>query len=319
MEASRIMDETRILVIGAGVNGSACAAGLFNAGMDVSLLARGKRFEDLRTQGIVIEDPFKNKRTVTRVPVIDRLDPQDCYDFILVVIRKNQVAELLPVLAQNCSPNIVFMGNNLSGPESLVKILGKERVMLGAVYAAGRREGNLIRAIVSRSVAAPFGEVDGNITPRLERLTAIFRQAGFKAEASREIVDFQMTHAVGVALIARLAIRHGCDTRRLARSVDELKLYIQARREGLQVLRLLGHRVVPASEAIIANLPVFLQVAGLRALLGSKLGEVGLGWHCSQAPDEMEQLAGELATLVEQSGLPAPAIRKVLAIGTGKY
>jgi 2-dehydropantoate 2-reductase len=306
------MENARILVIGAGVNGSVCAAGLYNAGIDVTVLARGKRYEELQDEGIVIEDPFKNKRGVTKVPVINRLDPNDLYDYVLVVVRKNQVADLLPVLAQNRSPNIVFMGNNLSGPDEFTRILGKDRVMIGAVYAAGKRDGSLIRAMVVKSVAAPFGEVDGTITPRLKRLAGIFRRAGFKVETSTDIVDFQTTHAVGVALIAKLALKHGCDTYALARSADDLRLFIAARREAHRVLRALGRRIIPWSEAFIGIIPGFLQVAGLRALLDSKLGEVGLGWHCSQAPDEMRQLALELQALVDQAGLPVPAIRKLL-------
>ena len=309
------MDHARVLVIGAGVNGSACAAGLHNGGMDVTVLARGERYEQLREEGILIEDPFKHKRSLTRVPVINTLEPDDRYDYILVVIRKNQVADLLPVLAQNKSPNIVFMGNNLSGPDEFTRLLGRERVMMGAVYAAGKRDGNLIRAIISRSVAAPFGEIDGALTPRLKRLTGIFRQAGFKAEASTAIVDFQATHAAGVALIGRLTLKHGCDTYALARSGEDLRLFFKARAEAQQVLRTLGHRITPWSEAVLGKFPVFLQIAGMRTLLASKMGEVGLAWHCSQAPDEMQQLAQELEELVEKSGLPAPAIRKLLGPG----
>jgi 2-dehydropantoate 2-reductase len=306
------MDNARILVIGAGVNGSVCAASLCNAGIDVTVLVRGTRYDELRDDGIVIEDPFKNKRSVTKVPVINRLDPNDLYDYVLVVVRKNQVADLLPVLSQNRSPNIVFMGNNLSGPDEFTRILGQDRVMMGAVYAAGKREGSLIRAMVVKSVAAPFGEIDGTVTPRLKRLAGIFRRAGFKMETSTDILDFQTTHAVGVALIGKLTLKHGCDTSALARSEDDLRLFIDARREAHHVLRALGRRIIPWSEAVIGIIPGFLQVAGLRALLNSKLGEVGLGWHCSQAPDEMRQLAMELQTLVDQAGFPVPAIRKVL-------
>ena len=306
------MDNARILVIGAGVNGSVCAAGFYNAGIDVTVLTRGKRYEELRDEGIVIEDPFKHKRSVTKVPVINCLDPNDLYDYMLVVVRKNQVADLLTVLAQNRSPNIVFMGNNLSGPDEFTRILGKDRVMMGAVYAAGKRDGSLIRAITSKSIAAPFGEVDGTITPRLKRLAGIFRQAGFKVETSTDIVDSQTTHAVGVALIGKLTIKHGCNASALARSGDDLRLFIDGRREAHQVLRALGRRIIPWSEAAIGMIPGFLQVAGLRALLNSKLGEVGLAWHCSQAPDEIRQLGMELQALVDQAGIPVPAIRKVL-------
>jgi 2-dehydropantoate 2-reductase len=310
------MDKARILVIGAGVNGSAISAGLFRGGVDVTVLARGKRFEELSADGIVIENSFNQKRTVTRVPVIDRLSPEEFYDYVLVVVRKNQVADLLPLLAENCSPNIVFMGNNLTGPGEFVKALGKERVMMAGVYAAGKREGSLIRAIVIKSAASPFGEIDGRITPRLERLAEIFHQAGFRVDLSRNIVDYQMTHGVGVAIIIALVIKHGGDVRKLARATQDLKLYVTARREGQQVQRALGHQVLPRTEVVIAYIPGFLQVIGMRMLLNSKLGQVGLQYHISQAPDEMNRLVVELKELVNQAGLPVPAIRKVLGEAT---
>ena len=305
------MKNVRILIIGAGVNGSAIASCLYNADINVTVLARGKRYEQLRDEGIVIEDPFKSTRSVTRVPVIKSLDPQDCYDFILVIVRKNQALDLIPVLAQNKSPNIVFMGNNLSGPEEFIRILGKERIMMGAVYAAGKRDGSVIRAIVIKSIAAPFGEINGTITPRLKQLITILHEAGFKAKQSTNIVDCQTTHAVGVALIGRLVVKHGGDVKDLARSKDDLLLFIKARREAHQVLRVMG-RQIPWSEIVIGIIPSFVQVMGFRALLNSRLGEVGLAWHVSQAPDEIQQLDMELQALVDQAGLPVPAIRRVL-------
>jgi 2-dehydropantoate 2-reductase len=306
-------NRTRILVIGAGVNGSAIATHLFNAGLDARVLARGKRYEEIQTEGIIIENPFTHKRSNVRVPVINRLDPEDLYDFVLVVVRKNQVADLLPVLAQNKSPNIVFMGNNLSGPAEFAEIIDKQRIMLGTVIAGGKRDGNIIRAIVLTSLAStPFGEVDGTITPRLTRLIQTLRGAGIKAKASTEMIDHQMTHAVGVALIGKLTMKYNCDLKSLARSKEDLKLFVDARREAHQVLRALGHKIVPPSEDSVRTTPRFLQIAGMRWLLNSKLGEVGLAYHVSQAPDEVQQLVNELCALVDQAGLPVPAIRQIL-------
>ncbi len=305
-------DNARILVIGAGVNGSAVVTRLYNAGLDVKVLARGKRYEEIKDEGIIIENPFNHKRSITKVPVINCLDPEDIYDFILVVVRKNQVADLLPVLAQNKSPNIVFMGNNLSGPAEFGKIIDKQRIMLGTVVAGGKRDGDIIRAIVSTPLASPFGEMDGTITPRLKRLVTTLRDAGIKAKTSTEMIDNQMTHAVGVALIGKLTMKYNCDLSALARSKEDLKLLVDARREAHQVLRALGHKIIPPSEDAIRIIPSFLQIAGMRALLNSKLGEVGLAYHVSQAPDEMEKLATELRSLVDQAGLSVPAIRQIL-------
>jgi 2-dehydropantoate 2-reductase len=308
-------DNMRMLVIGAGVNGSAIIMHLCNAGLDAKILARGKRYEEIKDGGIIIENPFNQKRSVTRVPVIRSLDTEDIYDYILVVVRKNQVAELLPVLAQNGSPNIVFMGNNISGVDEYAKIIDRHRIMLGTVIAGGKRDGAIIRAIVLTKLAStPFGELDGTITPRLEQLVKTLRSAGIKAESSTVMVDHVITHAVGVALIGKLAMKYKCDLKALARSNVDLKLFVDARREAHQVLRAKGHKIVPASEDAIRIIPSFLQVAAMRMLLGSKLGEVGLAYHVSQAPDEVQQLANELNALVDQAGILTPAIKQILGV-----
>jgi 2-dehydropantoate 2-reductase len=302
----------RLLVIGAGVNGSILATNLFRAGKDVTVLARGHRLQALQTEGIVIENPFSGKRVITRLPVIGELAPGDRYDFIFVAVRKNQAIDLLPVLAKNCSPNIVFLGNNLLGPAEFIQALGAERVMMGSVYGAGRREGDLIRAISFKRVSAPFGEVDGSISPRLKQLRDVLREAGFGVELSRNIVDFQSTHGVGVAIIGALTMKHHGSARELARSKDDLRLFAEGRREGFRVLRSLGKEILPASERFMTSLPSFLQVWGMQLLLHTKMGVVGMEWHVSQAPDEMIQLGKELLELCDQVNFPVPVIRKAL-------
>ncbi len=307
-------DNAKILVIGAGVNGSICAVGLHNAGFNVTILARGKRYEEVRDGGIVIEDPFKNTRRQTKVPVIDRLDAEDSYDYILVVVRKNQVSDLLPVLAVNRSPNVVFMVNNPSGPDEFTRALGKERVMLGFVFGGGKRDGSVIRAITGlRGMTTPFGEIDGRTTPRLTRLVAILCQAGLKSKTSTDISDYLATHAALVAPFAHLLTKHGCNTYDLARSPAELRLLVDALRETLDVLRATGFKIIPWRTNIVRIIPRFLLVAAFRAFLSTKLAEVGGGWHCSQAPDEMRQLGIELMALAERSRLPVPALRKLFA------
>ncbi len=305
-------ENAKLLVIGAGVNGSAVITKLVSAGLDAKVLARGKRYDEIKNEGVIIEDPFSHKRTITKVPVINHLDPDDIYDFILVIVRKNQIADLLLVLAQNKSPNIVFMGNNLSGPDEFAKVIDKKRIMLGMVVAGGKRDGDIIRAMTSTPLPSPFGEMDGTITPRLQRLVKILRGAGIRATTSTNMIDLQMTHAIGVALIGKLTMKYNCDLAALARSTEDLKLFVDGGREAHQVLRALGHKIVPFAENANQFIPSFLQIAGWRAMLKSKLGEVGLAYHVSQAPDEMIQLANELRTLIDQAGLPVPAIRKVL-------
>ena len=302
----------RILVMGAGVNGSVCAAALHRAGSDVTVLARGKRLEELQG-GIEIEDPLKGTRTVTHVPFVDRLASEDIYEYVLVVVRKNQVGDLLPVLAQNQSQSVVFMVNTASGPDEWIAALGAKRVMLGFAFAGGRREGSLTRAMRARGQRTPFGEANGAITERLTRLVRILSRAGLKAKAIADMPDWLVTHAAMVAPVAMFVLKQGCDTYALARSRKDMGMLTDALRETLAVLRANGRRIVPHSTVLLDALPRFVVTSFFRALLSSRFGEIGVGWHCSQAPDEIFQLARELKDLVEKSCLPAPVLRQLLA------
>jgi len=308
-------NSTRILVIGAGVNGSVCAARLHERSIDVMVLARSERIEEINREGIIIENPFSHKRIVTKVKVIGKLLPHDVYDYVLVVVRRNQVPDLLPVLAVNDSPNIVFMGNNLAGPGEMIRTLGKKRVMMGFVFAGGKGDRDIIRAIGPTKLpglAPPFGEMDGTVTPRLKKLVNIFNRAGLKAQISTNIVDWLATHASGVAVIGSMVMKYHNDIKVLAQSADDLKLTAAAMRETFSVLKALGHKIVPASQSLIAVLPQFTMEFMLRLLFNSKLGEVGAAWHVSQAPDEMQAFADDLREMVIKSGLPVPTLKRVL-------
>ncbi len=261
----------------------------------------------------MIEDPLKQVRTETIVPVIDRLAADDVYDYILVAVRKNQLQELLPVLAQNRSACVVFLVNTVLGPEEWCEALGADRVMLGFAFAGGRREGSVIRAIRSKAARTPFGEADGRCSPRLERLVKILSAAGLKARVEIRMPDWLATHAAGVAPLGILILKHGCDTYALARSKNDLRLLAEALRESLAVLRAVGRRIVPQSTRLFELLPRWAVVSIFRLLLASRWGEIGAGWHCSQAPDEITELGRELKQLVEKSGQPAPALRQILA------
>ena len=90
-----------ILVYGAGVIGSVYAARLQEAGYSVTLLARGQRAASLRVHGILLEDASLGQCTTTRVSVIEHLAPTDSYDVVLVAVRMDQLASILPPITRS--------------------------------------------------------------------------------------------------------------------------------------------------------------------------------------------------------------------------
>lgn len=132
----------KILIYGAGVLGSVYAALLHGADHEVAILARGQRLADIRKHGVILEDSQSGKRMASRVPAVEKLGPEDDYDLAVVVMRKNQVARVLPSLAENQRiPTVLFLMNNAAGPDEFVRALGRERVLLGFPGVGGRASG----------------------------------------------------------------------------------------------------------------------------------------------------------------------------------
>ena len=112
----------RILIFGAGVLGSLYAARLKQSGQDVTLLARNKRLKDIKQHGIVLEHALTGKTETVSVRVVEHLHENDTYGLIVVLVRMNQLASVLPLLAAHtATPNILFMVNNPSGYVDLQK------------------------------------------------------------------------------------------------------------------------------------------------------------------------------------------------------
>lgn len=173
----------KLLIYGAGVIGSIFAAKLSLAGQDVTVLARGKRLEEIRRSGIVLGNPGTGKTETARVAVIEKLLPDMRYDFIFVVMKKTQVDAVLDELSRNCTPNLVFVVNTAAGYESWKKTLGENRLMIGFPAAGGELRDGTVNYFVFRGPArllqaTTFGEASSRQTRRVAELIRMFRHAG---------------------------------------------------------------------------------------------------------------------------------------------
>jgi 2-dehydropantoate 2-reductase len=298
----------KILIVGAGVIGSFNAARLREAGQDVTLLARGQRLADLREHGVVLEDFRTGRRTTTKVPLVDRLGPEDAYDLAIVVMRRNQIPSVLPMLAQNHRiPSVLFLGNNAAGSQDLIDALGRERVLLGMGNAGGARQGYVVHYLWARWMVLLFGELDGVTTPRAQAIATIFRSAGFSVRIVKNVDAYLKTHAAGLPALAGAAYLAGGRVRQLAHSPQSLKLYVQAFREAVRALRAIGIPLRPSATRLVEWIPAPVLVFLMRFFLDSRLAAMGAQPHLDAAVDEMKELADEFRVILRQSRLPSPA------------
>ena len=299
-----------ILVYGAGVLGSLYAARLKESGQIVSILARGQRLEDLKEHGIVIENAVVGNVTCTHVNVVDSLATGDVYDVIMVLVRKNQLIDTLPALAANRhSPNILFMLNNVTGPNDIIAMLERERVLLGFPGAGGTREGNIVRATVLPGALQPtcLGELNGHSTTRVKEIVKILRSAGFPTVIRKNMDAWLKTHAALVSPIANAIYSRDGDIHQLAQKRPSVQLMLHAIREGFQVLRALNIPITPWQMHFLEPIPSSLIVSLLQRFLDTKCFELVIARHANAARDEMKQIADDFRQLTNLTSVKTPS------------
>jgi len=304
----------RILIFGAGPLGSLFAARLHQGGQQVALLARGQRLADLRKYGVVLKSWTTGQEETVNVPLVEKLDPHDLYDLILVIMRKNSALKILPILAANQSPQIVFLMNNAVGPQALIDALGRERVLIGFPGAAGYREGHkivYINAETERPATPYIGKVDGGITPRLESIKAALAQGLYLQPEIEPYMDAWSKYHVALLFPSLAPTLYLCanDNYRMARTRDALVLAWRGIKEGFRVLRKLGYPIRPPAFKPFLLVPEPIMVAFLRKILQNPRMEVAMVRHAEAIRDEIQQLNSEFMQLVGQSAVFTPTIR----------
>ena len=133
----------RILIIGAGVLGSNLAHSM-RKGNDITILARGITYQNLKNGGLVIKHKF-GKKTKDYFTVIDKLQTDDIYDAIFVVSRFSSLDSIVPMIKRNKSKNIVFVGNNMTVEK--YENLENKNVLFAFFSAAGKKYDGYINSI----------------------------------------------------------------------------------------------------------------------------------------------------------------------------
>lgn len=305
----------RILVYGAGNIGSLYAGLLQRSGQDVTVLARGRRLDDIRRHGIELEPARGGACVEVDVDVVEQLEPDDAYDLVLVVLPANEVPHVLPVLrAARRTPAVLFFGNNAAGPDDAIEALGRERVLLGFPGAAAVSSNGRVRYLVTspREQHTTIGEVHGGTTPRVEMIAAALESAGFPTAVCPDMDAWLKTHAAEISPTGCALYMAGTDIRRLAGTRDALVLMVRAIREGYRVLKTHGVAVTPPSHRVFEWIPEPVLLIVARRMLLDDETPVKTG-HAADARVEMQVLAAQFHVLVASSGVPTPALDRLVA------
>ncbi len=198
----------KIAIVGAGAIGGYLGTKLALAGEEVTFIARNRNLEAINANGfrLILEDGSEQHAPTARA--VQKMADAGPQDAVLLTVKAHQVADLLPDLRELFGPTtmVVTMINGLpwwyfhklAGPyegRSLESVdpggriaahIEPERIIGSIVYPATELVApGVVRLIEGNRFS--IGELDGSRSERIEGLSKVLMNAGFKAPVARDI------------------------------------------------------------------------------------------------------------------------------------
>lgn len=300
----------RILVYGAGVQGSFLAHVLDDGGHEVSILARGNRATRLKEDGIVIRHYYQRKTTVNRIAVVEELRADDFYDIIFVTMKYNDIQSVLPILAQNASENVVLVGNNATAAEMRACIEGhsatKKNVIFGFQSSGGKRTNDAVIAVRFDGGEMKVGSLTGAI-PFKAALEEAFARTKYKITFEADIDAWLKNHVAMIPAMNFPAYIKDRNFKAVARDNALLKEAVASMGECYAILDALGCALIPKAQAN------FFRKHGRLAFLFLKLyHRLPMASFVDGSIEEIIKLSDDFYQLKEGFNLPTPNLDSLM-------
>lgn len=305
----------KILIFGAGVLGCNLARNFFRGGKNVTLLARGNWADEIQKNGLRIRDKFVPRISVSRIPVVTELKPEDLYDVIFVAMRYTQLDAIMDTLKANQTKNIVFVGNNVNAGAFAASLPGKN-TLFDFATSAGHRERDRVVSIDLKKIT--IGPAAG--TPSNEHLIAqIFDGTKYKVTYEPNMEDYLLCHAAFVLPAAFACYKTDGDLKKLKGNAAYLNRMIDANLEGYRAIRNAGHEILPKEDKDFegaAYRKICLRFFQL--MCATDLGKICASDHAMNAVEEMSALNRDLKQFFNEHGAEYPVWRELEA-EAGQY
>ena len=182
----------KTLVVGAGAVGGYFGGRLARAGEDVTFLARGETLEALRRGGLRIDSAVHDSFRIRPVQALAPGETGGPFGLVLVCVKVPQTAAALVGLAASLAPEPVVLSlqNGVESEETVARLLGLGPIPRAVAHVGAETEapGRIRHASGGRIV---FGEPDGNRSPRLDRVAALFDRAAIRYEIRDDMARVQ--------------------------------------------------------------------------------------------------------------------------------
>ncbi len=307
--------DARIVIVGAGALGSILAAHLTRAGVDVVLLARGARAEQVAANGVSLRGLAA---FTERVPVCERpADLRDA-DVLIVAVKTYDTEAALAGLRHLKPPAALSLQNGVLKDEQLAAAFGPEAVLGCIADFSGELEDDAAVRF-TRNQGLYVGELPSGRSSRVDELASVIHGAGIKTLASENIRSAEWSKYVAWLGLTPVAVLSRLPTYRMLQDEDLGRLQVTLVREGARLAARLGIELDDLGGLLrartLSSLAADEAVAALKAT-GARFEAEGLTAHRMSALQdlergrrlEVEETLGHALRLAAQHGLSLPAL-----------
>ncbi len=289
----------RYIVYGAGGVGGVIGARLFQAGQEVTLIARGEHARVMQTQGMTFIAP--DEHCQLQMPVVEhpRQVSLDADTFVLLCMKSQHTLGALEDLARCASPDIRVscVQNGVANEALALRFFQRTYATVVNLPALYLKPGEVVSYAQGCSGILDSGCFPGGVDDAVTQLTTDLSQAGFSARPAAAVMRQKYAkllmnlynilqaglHDVENAAEVRRLLRQEALASYAAAGIDcASKAEVQARQEGVYRM---------------ASVPGYERTAGSSwQSLMRGTGDI-----------ETEYLNGEICWLGRMHGVPTPA------------
>lgn len=281
------MARSEFAIVGAGALGSILAAHLIRNGRSVALLARGRRAQQLREQGLRIKGLSE-----IAMPVEVITDPAQLRDTgTLIIATKTPGSEQTMASLRHVQVDrAVSIQNGVMKDELLSQTYGRERT-LGALADTS---GELLASgevLFTRNVNLFVGELDGAMSDSARGIVKAIDDAGVRATLVPDIVSREWSKFVGWVGFVSLSLTTRVATWKFLSDPDAALLIARLTRELGSLARALGITLTEDR----AILPLGVVMNGTEAEALAAVQNVGADYQTKAPEHRMSSLQDLLA------------------------
>ncbi len=193
----------RILVVGAGATGGYFGGRLLQHGRDVTFLVREKRAEQLAQHGLSIHSATGDA-SMPAPPTVQANDLRGPYDLVLLSCKayglEQAMADIAPAVGAQTA--ILPLLNGMRQLDLLDERFGAGHVLGGQCVIAATLDDHGAVQHLNQLHSLTFGERDGSMSERMQRITRSLSDAGFDARPSSTVLQDMWDKWVFLASLA---------------------------------------------------------------------------------------------------------------------